>query len=75
LGKGKDKDQKRQYQERATEFIGLCLKMIKSDITPQQVITSIKHAVKLRAVMGQMVENAAAAKSPLLALVDAMPEK
>jgi hypothetical protein len=49
--------------------------MIKSDITPQQVITSIKHAVKLRAVMGQMVENAAAAKSPLLALVDAMPEK
>jgi hypothetical protein len=75
LGKGKDKDQKRQYVEHSTEFIGLCLKMIKPDITPQQVITSIKHAVKLRAVMEQMVENAAAGKSPLLALMDAMAEK
>jgi hypothetical protein len=75
LGKGKRKDRKRQYQEHATEFIGLCLKMIKSDITPQQVITSIKHAVRLRILKEKVMENVAAGKPPLLALVDAMPEK
>jgi hypothetical protein len=75
LGKGADKEPKPRYVEHSTAFIGLCLKMIKPEIIPQEVITAIKHAVKLRAVTGRMVENAAAGKPPLLALMDAMPEK
>ena len=51
LGKGKDKDRKRQYVEHSSAFIGQCLQMIKPDITPQQVLTSVKHAVKQRALM------------------------
>ena len=71
LGKGKDKDQKRQYVEHSTAFIGQCLKMIKPDITDQQVITSIKHAVKQRTLMWQMRENIKAGKNPLLAGIEA----
>jgi hypothetical protein len=75
LGKGKDKDQKRQYVEDSSASIGLCLKMIKPDITDSQVITSIKRAVKLRAVREQMVENIGLGKSPLLALTEAILDR
>jgi hypothetical protein len=71
-GKDKDKDQKARYQEHSTAFIGLCLKMIKPDITPQQVITSIRHAVRLRAIAAQTLENIRAGMPPTLANIEAV---
>jgi hypothetical protein len=75
LGEGKNKEHTPRYMEHSTAFIGQCLKMIKPDITPQQVITSIKHAVKLRAVRERMVENIGLGKSPLLALTEARADR
>ena len=72
LGKGKDKDQKRQYLEHSTAFIGQCLKMVKPDITDSQVITAVKHAVKRRALMVKVLENVKAGKNPLLARIEAV---
>ncbi len=72
LGKGKDKDQKARYVEHSTAFIGLCLKMIKPDITNSEVITSTKHAVKQRAIAAQTVENIRAGMNPILARIEAV---
>ena len=58
LYKGEKKDQEGQYVEHSTAFVGLCLKMIKPEITRQQVITCIKNVVKQRADLRQRTETA-----------------
>jgi hypothetical protein len=58
LYKGQKKDQEGQYVEHSTAFVGLCLKMIKPEITRQQVITCIKNVVKQRAGLRQRTETA-----------------
>jgi hypothetical protein len=58
LYKGETKDQEGQYMEHSSAFVGICLKMIKPDITRQQVITSIKNVVKQRANVRQIMEKA-----------------
>jgi hypothetical protein len=72
LAKGKDKDQKRQFAEHSTAFIGKCLEMINPGITTSQVITSIKHAVKQRALMEKVLQNVKTGKNPFFARVEAV---
>jgi hypothetical protein len=75
LAKGKDREPKPQYAEHSTAFIGLCLKMIAPKITPQEVVTAIKHAVTLRPVYRRMVANVHAGKSRMVALTEAIKDK
>jgi hypothetical protein len=75
LGKGTDRNPKPQYAEHSTAFIGQCLKMIAPKITPQEVVTAIKHAVSLRPVYRRMVENVHAGKSRVVALTEAIRDE
>jgi hypothetical protein len=68
FGKGKLKDQKPQPVEHSTAFTLLALRMIKSDITNSQVVTSMKHAVKQKREMIKVLEKARG-KDPLLAIL------
>jgi hypothetical protein len=55
FAKGKDKNRESSPVEHSTAFIRICFKMINPKITNSQVITSIKHAVKIRAAIHQAV--------------------
>jgi hypothetical protein len=45
--------------------------MIKPSITPQEVITAIKHAVKLRGAQIRMAQNMASGMPALAAVLEA----